>query len=540
MQRLEDYFQSNGQLSINTFWETQVNKDPFLYEAFIVIDLIFASGKSVRIATDAIKGILENNEEVLYLPMLQAEPEVEKTYNFNTGSSSSRSFALTIDGRHVDALEQVLAGNMLNGVAEVSLLVNGGTIADRYILMRGQMIGGITFGAKEELVELEIADPKVTNEAIVPAYLVDNDAFSTLPPDYIGKRFPQIYFSHPFVPCIRLTESDVGPNFLIAYGHNWTVSKVFVDGVEYASSDPDFGYEIFEARSDNGIPYTGIDFVYPAQTLANPSNILWQNQSVFASISKDETNPSIFNAIRTIISSSNNYGIEGVDEKLITLSESKAPFLKANCLINADSSDSMATATKYIEQTLLESFPMLSASFTGYGYGVVLTDRRHPIITAHLDRGKGLIIDRLSAIKEYEREELYNEFTVRYSYNTSTDNYEKVISSNSSNNTLCAYSESKIGRRSYPPIDSVVVYDDATAGYILGWLTAHLTLPSYYVEYEAVASLYFKVSLGDMVTLTDDKLGIVDAKCSVEKICYYRGKCIIGLRAWLLYETVVN
>ena len=61
-----------------------------------VFDLIFASGKSVRIATDAIKGILENNEEVLYLPMLQAEPEVEKTYNFNSGSSSSRSCEILI------------------------------------------------------------------------------------------------------------------------------------------------------------------------------------------------------------------------------------------------------------------------------------------------------------------------------------------------------------------------------------------------------------------------------------------------------------
>lgn len=519
---------TNPPATVNSVWFEKIKENPFIEDALITIELIFASGKVLRISTENLN-VKDGTRDIGYLPALYGEPIIETVYGLRDNSAKVRTYALTIDGRHVEPIKEILNGNPLCGYAEISLQYEGSDIKNRFLLLRGEMVGGVVFANDEELVELEISDPKLGNEMLIPQPIADRIAFPTVPDDYNGSRFPEVYYSYPYIPCIRLSGMDRGPTFLVAHGHDYTIEKVYVDGDRHESNSSTYGWEQVYRYSDNGIPYTGVDFKF--------TSTVWQNESVYVSVSS-EKDKNLFEVITNILLDNSDFGIDGINFGLITKSQLKAPFLNANCLINASDTRSMTSAIGYIEKTICASFPMLSPCFTGFGVGVVYTDRTYEQVTANLVLEQNLIFGRVTSLSETGKEELYNEFSIKYNYNAMNDNYEKIITASSETNALCEISQNKFGKRTMPPIESVIIYDEATAQGVINWLVNHYTLPSYYIEYEGVSSLFFLVSLGDVVTLTDEKLGFTNEKCTVEKITYSRGRSIIGLRIWVLYRTV--
>ena len=533
MKTIGDIFfeKTNPPAGVTSNWASASKKNAYLDDVFMTIDLIFASGKIVRISTDHIE-VKDGTERVIgYTPALESEAQIVTSYSFENNSAQVRTFALTVDGRHIKPVNEILTGHPLCGYAEISLQRYGDDIKDRFLLMRGEMVGGVVFANDEEFVEIEISDPKLGNELLMPQPIADTDAFPTIPSDYNGQRFPQIFHSYDYIPAIRLSSYQNGPSFLVAQGHDFNVDVVYVDGEVKPSTDATRGWSAEYRYSNNGIPYTAVDFVYTTN--------LWDNESVYVAVSSNKER-NIFQIMQDILVHNSNLGVDGINYGMITRSQSKAPFLSANCMINASDSRSLTSAIGYIENTICQSFPMLTPCFTGFGFGVVYTDRTYQNVTTNLVLEQNLIFGRLTSITEKSKEDLYNEFTIKYSYNAITDNYEKTLTINSSSNSLCAISENKIGKRSMPPIESVIIYDDVSAQAVINWLANHLTLPSYYVEYEGTPALFFTARLGDVITLTDHKLDFKDEKCTVEKITYERGRSIIGLRIWVLYRTVYN
>ena len=181
---------------------------------------------------------------------------------------------------------------------------------------------------------------------------------------------------------------------------------------------------------------------------------------------------------------------------------------------------------------------MISLAFSGSGIAPVFTDRRSLIVVANLTVGQGVLFDRITSVQESPTEQIFNSFTIKYSYNCVMDNYEKIITIDDTNNVLCAYSVSKLGKQEHEIIESVVIYDDATAQFVATWMADHMALPTYYVEYIGSPKLYFQLKLGDLILITDSELNFTNVKGTVEKIIYSKGKVTIGVRLWLLFEYV--
>ena len=176
--------------------------------------------------------------------------------------------------------------------------------------------------------------------------------------------------------------------------------------------------------------------------------------------------------------------------------------------------------------------------YSSQGIGAVFTDRTRPYVDMSLVSGQGKLYDRVSAIQETSKEQIYNVFTIQYDYDAMNDTYRKTITRDQKSNLFCLLSENNIGRRELEPILSINIFDDQVANYIADWLCNHYTLPCYTVQYEGSSELFFLLKVGDNIELTDEKIGLINVKSTVEGIVYERGKCVLSLRLWLLYDNI--
>ena len=81
--------------------------------------------------------------------------------------------------------------------------------------MKGDMVGGVTFGVNEAFIELELADPKVTANKVVPENFITRQDFSALPSNQEGQRFAVIMNEYEKVPCVRTSEYAYGTDICV-------------------------------------------------------------------------------------------------------------------------------------------------------------------------------------------------------------------------------------------------------------------------------------------------------------------------------------
>ena len=255
-------------------------------------------------------------------------------------------------------------------------------------------------------------------------------------------------------------------------------------------------------------------------------------------IPKNEVPDDLIEIIRRIIINSSMLNEVSLDERLFFRSQTKLAKMYPKCLINGSGSNDSTRALENIQSGLLISFPMISMTYTGKGYGPIVTDRRSEVGVMDLGARQGLIFDRISDIQESAKSDVKNSFTIRYNFNAVDNTYNSVIVRDSNNSPLCKISEDLYGRNDSDVMESVTIFDDKTADAVISWMVSHYALPSYYVEYSGSPQLYFKLMLGDNIRLTDEKLGISSQKCTIEKISYKKGEVIIGLRMWILYDKI--
>jgi len=545
--KLRDLFELTlSDTLINSYWASFFKRGSIY--PYIGIDLIFGNGKRIRISTQPITMIKEDGNSIYFEPLLLEEPTINESYNWSGGSPSQRTFTISLQALRVDPLSIVKGGDLLAGSAEISIISNDVPYERRFVFMVGDMVGGITFGANNESIEFDITDPKLTVDRIIPQFLTSNDTLGNYIDDkWLGFRYPIVYNSFKKVPCIQTIADNYTPRYMVCYGHDITISKVYRNGAEVLS------YEVVQQTgnipSSNlyqwkvnyfydllGRPYTGLSFQNSTGYILD-ENTFSSNDSLYADVVKNNK-LSVIDTIRMLLVDHTGFGDRGIDEVLFSRSKGKEPpFLSCELCINGSGENTVSTM-EYITSTLLSSFPMIQLAYSSQGIAPVFTDRTILYSVLHLVRGQNLLFDRVSAFMETSKEEIYNSFTLQYDYNAMEDNYNKLIERNSNNNNLCSISESKMGKREMDVIQSINISNDITANYVIDWYTNHYTPPSYTISYVGSCRLFFLLKIGDNIELTDDKLGLDKVKGTVTDLSYERGQTVVGFRLWLIYDVI--
>lgn len=518
------------------YWSNIIETDPQMTNVYLTIDIVFGGNNRYFISTHPIRTTDSNNNVYQYIPLLQSEPTINAQYTIGNPNPSQRSFSISFDSRLLKPTDIIATGQSIAGIAEISLQKDGGEYNNRFIIMRGDMSGGVTMGTNDEILTTDIIDPAYTSDKIVPEVFCSIDTIPTIPDSYIGHRYPLIFDNYPYVPCINTSDTEFGPTFLVCAGHDHVVNNVYINGNEKLSTDNNRGWGAYYSYDKLGNPVTVIKFI-----VALPS---WESgDTVYANVSRvDQSGVSrernLIEVIKAILIKGSLLTEAGLDADLFGRAEQKLSPLKVKCLINGSGSSDSARCLDYVQNTLCGSFPMLSFTFTGRGYGPIVTDRRNEFIALNLTARQGLLYDRTTDLQESSKSEIKNSFTLKYDYDAVNDNYRKIVTRTASNSGLCRISQQRFGLYDESVTESIVIYDDSVANYVLDWMVSHFTLPSYEIEYSGSPSLIFHLKLGDNIKLTDDQFGFSNQTGTITKVEYQKGQAIIGVKLWLLYETI--
>ena len=549
--------------AVSEYWRNEFLENPYYDGIYITIDLVIADGNVLRLAVNEFS-VSYGSQKIGYQPFLINEPSIESSYELLSGDGTQRSIGIEIDGRIVKASEVVNSGTFIAGIGEISLQKKDGDYNSRMVLLRGEIGGGVVFGATDEIVSLSLMDSVVSNNLIIPEYYIVKDDFPDMPDNQIGQRFPLIIGSYEGgVPCIRITNHQYGPLYLIGYGWQIQVTYVSIDGRKIEFDDPERGWEIKKSTTPSGIPYTYIDFNFPS-SLSNdgysdteyssdwndPNSTdptgsyegVWGDSiSVYAGVEESGLYPeksTLLEQIKYLIVYYSGFKEAGFDIASYNRALAKDPGLKIQTLINGSDANNTATVLEFIQSTIADSFPMISLIYTGIGLGIIFSDRRQAIINDTFIVGQSGIIDRASQFEESSTEDVYNVFSLKYNYNTEEDTFEKHLIVDETNNKFCAISQTKLGRREYDIIESVVIFDDSTAEYVLGWLAAHVSIPRYIVEYTASPSLFLYINVGDNIKITDVEMGFINITSTITKIVYNKDELLITVNMWILHDNL--
>lgn len=525
--------------SWSSAWSAEIARDPLLRDARMVVDLVFGGGKRFRISTSPLafdfSGSSGEVERIATLPLLKQEPSIETSYQMGSGAAGVRSVAFSTGVLPLDPWSEINRGRFLAGWGEISLIVPGMDYADRFVVMRGDMTGGVGFGTERGEMSFTLTDPKLGADLGITEFVVGEDRFADLADTFTGSRYPLVIGDPSKMPAVRVT-ATAPPTWLVCYGHDVTITQVLVEGTVYASGSAVYPWTAQQLFDLLGTPYTAIVFT--------AGSGVWEDStSVHVSMTSAEPR-NVIEAIRYLCEHWSILGPTGISLEAFSRASARCAVENGPQIYVNGSGDSDATrALDYVEGTICGSFPMISMAWQPSGYGPVITDRRaEPVATWWV--GADLFRRSSDGWEETAKDQLYNWFTVRYGFNPVDDSYAGLQERNPNTSTICAISEEQAGPRDMGPLESVIFSSDALGTWIADWQVNHLALPSYLVEYEGPPSLFLKYRLGDNVDLIDEEIPGCDRtapiRASIEAFSYVRGKCTILLRLWILYRGLAR
>lgn len=506
-------------------WVEALQKDPHLRQARITIDLVFGGDHLVRLATDLVVVTSATTGDVkVYLPQLMEEPEIEWSYTPGEGAAEVRSVSFTVHPELVKPKDIIARGRMLAGYGEVCLQLPGGDHDQRIVFLRGEMTGGIDFGSDKEEIEIELSDPKLTADLTVPPWITDTERFTSLPEEWSGFRFPIIFNGYTGVECIRVTDSTTSPNWLVCYGHGFTVDAVYVNSEARASGDAGTPWGQDDETDGLGTKYTEIDFSAGSYT--------WEEgDSVHADVTAGET-LDLIGIIQALVEKFSVLGFQGSNPFMFSRARAKIPRLTPNVIIDGSSASDSSGVLTFIESTLLLSFPMISMGWEDGRYGPIVTDARRNLPVAELIAGQRPLIDRTAGPIETAKEDLLNYFTLQYGYDPISSSYTGVATRHPGNDAICRYSRDNVGARHDDTLESPFIRTAEQANYVIDWMVFHLALPSYYVEWIGFPWLFHVLKRGDLVWYTDPDFGWTAERATVKTLAYQRGQVTLGIQVW--------
>jgi len=520
---------------VNSYWRDIANTDPFLRNAVLCVEMVFGGDVVVRIARTPLRTVSGiDGSTYLWAQGIVDEPEIQHGIDMSSQAAAARSVTFRTPAGVVKPSDIIARGGMLAGVAEVSLQVNGGDYDLRYVLLRGDMTGGIDFGAGgAEQLQVQIADPRETQSLKVPKYAVDTDRWPLAQDSAIGARYPLVLNGYPKVPCVRVLDDHgvTGLKYLVcAPGRDLQIDAVYVNG-EVAA-----GVYLPATETDDrdalGSACKTIDF----SSSAGP----WEdNDSVYADLSlkTGKRALSLIRCIQKLLEGYTALGHLGLNPDLFGFAETRMPGVAPQIIANASGEDAV-DVLDFIESTLLASFPMVHMMYEGRGMGPVVLDRRkgpdNEGIAIQLTGAQFPLIERLTNYVETPKSDLYNAFELRYGYDAQDNTYSGIVSRSARNSVACELSERMAGgTRTKDTIDSPFIMSKTLANYVIDWLVAHLTLPAYDVEWSCVPALLLRLRVGQNVLYTDPKFPAFTATTTtILGFTYTRGEASIKLRVW--------
>ncbi len=514
---------------ISTAWRDEILRDCNLARAYMVVELVLGNGKRFRMATENLSSLNTFDEEKDPQGVLVSEASVENTYDIASATSSARGLQFVCPAWFIDPQTQIRDGAPLSGFGEVSLLAPGMAWEDRRVILRGDMAGGVTFGAvrpdgrtrwrstsrgEAETFTTTLQDPRESANPVFPAWVADEEAWPDVHPNSVGKPYP-VVLGRYIIEALRVSQSTSTPQFLVCYGHD-----VDVDTVWRNDDNETVNFTTLQGYDANGVPVT----LVTAGVFAT-----WEDSdTVTVEVSPTSgTNPDLMDAIEDLLLTFHPAGQEIINDQLFGDARAKMEIPRRVSIL----CNSRTTLINFIEDGVLDDFPMFSMVWRNGRYGPVLTDwRAEPRML--LEVGTTLLRSRLGEVAESPKGEVFNRYQIRYDLDIRIDEYTKTLEFGPENNNACALSESTEGDRVAPILEAAYVKADATASWIVDWQTAHLTLPTYFVSYAGAACLFWMLREGDTVTLTDGDLQWYGVRATVESIAYQRGLSTIGLRVW--------
>ena len=167
-----------------------------------------------------------------------------------------------------------------------------------------------------------------------------------MPEDQIGQKFPMIVNGFQGgVPLVRIIPSShyaYGCTFVVCYGHSVIIDSIKIDGNTVDPNDVERGWTVLRQTTQSGIPYTAVDFVFPASVSADPNMTdsealygLWPDSiSVYARVSiNTEQQKSAVESIKELILENSNYSHNDFDWNLYGKSISRCPFIAIQILL---------------------------------------------------------------------------------------------------------------------------------------------------------------------------------------------------------------
>jgi hypothetical protein len=527
--------QYGGRGTFNESWDSYRDKDELLSKMCVCVELVFGNDKVVRVASENVRVTDTAGAKYHFQPLLAARPDIKLSYTLGSGNSEAKTMQLQLPSDIVNPTALMKENRLLAGIGEVSLMFDGGNYDERIVLIRGEMDGGLTFAPDGGTVETSVTDPKSASDVSLPPFVINAEAFSDAPDVSMGERFQLITPEFKYVPAVFITgkaASGYQPKAMVCEGHRLTIDAVYINGESYSKTHFAYGWEQVEESDDQMNPYTAVSFI---MTTA------WFDftEGVYVDLSggpKNLSNP--ISQIRMLALDYTVLTSIGINESLFAKAESKLQNITSRICVNAGGSSNTSTIS-FIEGEFCASFPMISMVWESGAYGPVVTDRNQTdTISAYFIVGQAPLMSRASVVQETPKTEIANDFTLRYSYNAMDDVYEGVATRNAKNSIICRASQDMVGYRPADIIDSVWIFEEATAEYVLDWLVGHSATPSYYVEYDGLPSLFFRVSRGDNIRITDASFGWEEQLATVETLIFRDGYCTIGLRVWSIFENL--
>lgn len=517
---------------VSAFWRDHVRSDPELRRAVLTVELQVA-GRVILLAREPLRVVRGSTGEIVdYVPGLEEEPEITQGISPGNQAAAARSVQVSFPAFLLNANAAIRAGHSLAGVGEIALQVPGGDYDLRWVLLRGPITSGLSFGDRSEVATAVISDPRDLEGMTIPPMVVDEDAWPLAQDDYTGQRIPRVYNGATAVPAPRVLHdaNDAGIAFAVADTPDaLAVSEVWRNGDPVDALDATHGWSETTMPDGHGRPVLAVQATDPEE---------WDDRDALnVSLTRRAGTPprSVLWIARELMSEFGLFGRFGLNLDLWAYAETRIGPTAPHVMINASGADAPGVL-EYVEDGLLASYPMIHLAYAGAGLGAAVIERRvgpgGQGVVGSLVGGEYPLLGRAS-LYTAERD-IYTDFEVRYGYDPMSGAYRGVVRRTPANSRRCALAEQAVqGRRTYPVIESRHIVSRAEAEYVIEWLVAHNAVPRYRVEWDCSPWVAMRYRPGDLVWYTDpENDAFVQCPANVISTTFRRGAGSVVLLVW--------
>lgn len=466
--------------------------------------LVDIAGVTVRAATRQIDTVDPGGATRSWMPYLLDNFEFDEGYSPGDGGAGVRTFKAVLPSKTrqasdaptvIDVLSWVSSGLLAAGIGELSVVFPGLPLAERRVLLDGDVTGGVTFGAPGQPVEFSVSDPRGTTAQYVTDGLIDDVTWPTAASTSTGQRYPLVWNLWSRVDCYEVN----GQTYLACVdsrGLDSTSFTVYVDGASKTSGDANYGHTIELAADARGVSCWSITFT---------GSVTLSDESVQVKVIASDGGRYLHDLVEYLLTAYSGLGRRRIHFGLIGDIQGRIGSIVVRLLVNGSGESSAATAYDLLEDRVAKSFPMLTFAFVDGRYGPIVTDGRAP---SSIDLTEGVtLLRRVSAITESPKEDLANRFTVRAGLSAITGAYTIVATRDSSSSILCDRSAAIIGQRDAEVLEADLIVNQADAEMVADWLAYHRSMPYYDVQFDVPILVALRLRLGRNATLYVPSLG---------------------------------